>query len=75
MQIKSQFTDKEGKVTKVIYEDTDSFEHLLSEKVTQAYGVCFVGDKIVIVYSSKNNPLNFGEVTKAIIIGRNSLNI
>lgn len=53
MQIKSQFTDKEGKIAKVIYEDADSFDHLLDKKVTQTYGVCFVDDKIVIVYSIK----------------------
>lgn len=53
MQIKSQFTDKEGKLAKVTYEDADSFDHLLNKKVTQTYGVCFVDGKIVIVYSSK----------------------
>jgi len=55
MQIKSEFTDKDGKAAKVTYEDADSFDHLLTKKVTQAYGVCFVGDKIVIVYSGKKN--------------------
>ncbi len=55
MQIKSQFTDKEGKLAEVIYEDADSFDHLLDKKVTQTYGVCFGGDKIVVVYNSKNN--------------------
>lgn len=53
MEIKSQFTDKEGKLAEVIYEDTDSFDNLLDKKVTQTYGVCFVGDKIVVVYSIK----------------------
>ncbi len=55
MQIKSQFVDKEGKLAEVTYEDADSFEHLLDKKVTQAYGVCFFEDKIIIVYSSKGN--------------------
>jgi 8-oxo-dGTP pyrophosphatase MutT (NUDIX family) len=55
MKIKSQFIDKENRLVEVIYEDVDSFDHLLSKKVTQAYGVCFVNDKIVIVYSGKNN--------------------
>ena len=55
MQIRSKFTDKEGRVAKVTYEDADSFEHLLIKKVTQAYGVCFVGDKMIVVYSSKSN--------------------
>lgn len=53
MGIKSQFTDKDGKLAEVIYEDTDSFDRLLDKKVTQTYGVCFVGDKIVVVYSIK----------------------
>jgi ADP-ribose pyrophosphatase YjhB (NUDIX family) len=55
MQIKAQFTDKEGRLAEVTYEDADSFDHLLDKKVTQAYGVCFVKDKIVIVYSSKSD--------------------
>ncbi|MDP3956121.1 MAG: NUDIX domain-containing protein [bacterium] len=55
MQIKSQFTDKEGKLAEVTYKDADSFEHLLGDKVTQAYGVCFVGDKIIVVYSIKGD--------------------
>ncbi len=53
MEIRSQFTDKGGKLAEVIYQDADSFEHLLDKKVTQTYGVCFVGDKIVIVHSIK----------------------
>ncbi|MFZ2522205.1 MAG: NUDIX hydrolase [Minisyncoccia bacterium] len=53
MQIKSQFTDKEGKLAEVTYKDVDSFDHLLDKKVTQTYGVCFIEDKIVIVYSIK----------------------
>lgn len=53
MKIKSQFADKEGKLAEVTYEDADSFDHLLDKKVTQTYGVCFVENKIVIVYSIK----------------------
>jgi len=55
MQIKSEFIDDKGRLAEVTYEDADSFDHLLSKKVTQAYGVCFVEGKIVIVYSNKNN--------------------
>src|SRR3989344_308929 len=55
MQIKSQFTNTDGTIAYITYEDADSFDHLLSKKVTQTYGVCFVGDKMVVVYSSKNN--------------------
>ncbi|MFZ2620958.1 MAG: NUDIX hydrolase [Minisyncoccia bacterium] len=53
MQIKSQFTDPDGKTAYVTYQDADSFDHLLDKKVTQAYGVCLLNDKIVIVYSGK----------------------
>ncbi len=53
MKIKSQFADKEGKLAEVTYEDANSFDHLLDKKVTQTYGVCFVENKIVIVYSIK----------------------
>lgn len=53
MEIKSQFTDKDGKLAEVTYEDADSFDHLLDKKVTQSYGVCFVGDKIIVVHSIK----------------------
>lgn len=51
MQIKSRIIDKKGKLAETSYEDADSFDHLLSKKVTQAYGVCFVGEKMVIVHS------------------------
>ena len=30
MKIKSKFTDKEGKLAEVTYEDVDSFDHLFS---------------------------------------------
>lgn len=53
MQIKSKFIVKEGKTAEVVYQDVDSFDHLLDKKVTQTYGVCFVGDKIVVVHSIK----------------------
>lgn len=37
------------------YEDADSFDNLPSAQVTQVYGVCFCGDKIVIGYGGKKN--------------------
>ncbi len=55
IHIQSQFTDGQGRVAKVAYEDADSFDHLLSQKVTQCYGVCFLNDKMVVVYSGKGN--------------------
>lgn len=35
------------------YSDADSFEDLDMSKCTQAYGVCFCGDQIVIGYNGK----------------------
>ncbi len=55
MQLKSQFTNFEGKISYITYEDADSFDHLLSMKVTQAYGVCFYRDKLLVVYNKKKN--------------------
>ncbi len=45
----------DGSVVNLTYRDADSFEDLISKKVTQSYGVCFVGDKIVIVHIPKIN--------------------
>jgi 8-oxo-dGTP pyrophosphatase MutT (NUDIX family) len=52
MQIKSQFIS-DGKEVNVIYNDAYSFDHLLDKVVTQTYGICFVENQIVIVYSIK----------------------
>lgn len=49
-----------GKTSRVIYHDTDSFDGLDKSKVTQAYGVCFYGDKLVIGFGGKKN--NWGLV-------------
>lgn len=54
MQIKDQFTNPDGSIAYVTYNDADSFEHLLKEKVTQVYGVCFVGDEMLIVHNEKH---------------------
>lgn len=37
------------------YDDADSFDHLPYEQVRQAYGVCFIGDKMVIVNHGTKN--------------------
>lgn len=55
MQIKSQLTDKNGKIAHITYNDTDSFDHLLSKNVTQAYGICFYRDKMVIAGHKDEN--------------------
>ena len=55
MQIKSQFTNFEGKISYVTYSDADSLEHLRSKKVTQTYGICFCNDKLLVVYNKKKD--------------------
>jgi 8-oxo-dGTP pyrophosphatase MutT (NUDIX family) len=53
MQIKAEYPRSDGVVVYVTYYDVDSFEHLLSKNVTQSYGICFYGVKLVIVYNGK----------------------
>ena len=54
MQIKDQFTNPNGSIAYITYEDTDSFEHLLNEKVTQVYAICFVADKLLVVHNENS---------------------
>jgi hypothetical protein len=49
-----------GKTSKVIYRDADSFEGIDKTKTTQAYGVCFYEDKLVIGFGGKKR--NWGLV-------------
>lgn len=49
-----------GKTSKVIYHDTDSFENVDPSKTTQAYGVCFCDDNLVIGFGGKKH--NWGLV-------------
>lgn len=49
-----------GKTSKVIYHDADSFDEVDPKKATQAYGVCFYKDKIVIGFGGKKK--NWGLV-------------
>lgn len=51
MEIKSKISNADGTVTEIIYNDADSFDSLAREKVRQAYGVCFAGDKMLIVFN------------------------
>ncbi|MEK7116621.1 MAG: NUDIX domain-containing protein [Patescibacteria group bacterium] len=55
MKIKSTLTDTDGIVVHVTYEDTDSFDSLLSKNVTQSYGICFCDSKLVIAYHKKKD--------------------
>ena len=62
MKIKSQFANTDGTTTHVIYEDTNSFEHLSSKKVTQVYGVCFFDDTMLIVHNKDSWGLVGGSI-------------
>ncbi|MEK9157334.1 MAG: NUDIX domain-containing protein [Patescibacteria group bacterium] len=42
-----------GKKYHVAYNDVDSFGHLPQEKITQHYGVCYLGNEIVICWHEK----------------------
>jgi len=42
-----------GKVYEIIYHDADSFDNLDPKKCTQAYGVCFEGDRMLISHGGK----------------------
>jgi ADP-ribose pyrophosphatase YjhB (NUDIX family) len=55
MEIKTRINNANGSVTYITYNDADSFAHLLSKNVTQSYGVCFCGNKLVVAYSKKND--------------------
>ncbi|KKR41534.1 MAG: hypothetical protein UU51_C0003G0014 [Microgenomates group bacterium GW2011_GWC1_41_20] len=42
-----------GKTSKVIYHDTNDFDEVDPGKTTQAYGVCFYGDNMLIGFGGK----------------------
>lgn len=50
MNLVNKYLGKSGVGYIFEYSDADSFEHLDKSKCTQTYAVCFVGEKIVIVY-------------------------
>ncbi len=56
MEIKSTFTNPDGTTSQLVYQDADSFDHVPLEEIGQSYGVCFYGDKIVIVLSNHVKP-------------------
>lgn len=47
--------DYDGGEYEVEYFQTDSFSDLEQSQITQAYGVCFSKDKMLIVYNGKKN--------------------
>ena len=46
------------------YSDADSFENLDYERVRQAYGVCFYGDKMVILANCASEPHHPNEMLR-----------
>ena len=53
MKIKSTLNYLDGRTYQLTYEDADSFAALEPGKATQSYGVCFLGDKMVVVLNRK----------------------
>ena len=54
MKIKSQFKNPDGTISFVLYKNADSFDSLDFNKIKQVYAVCFLKNKMVIVYHEKN---------------------
>lgn len=51
MEIKSSYTNSAGEVIPIIYRNIFSVEELGGRKVMGVHAYCFVGDKMVIVYT------------------------
>jgi 8-oxo-dGTP diphosphatase len=54
MKITKAIIETNGKVYKYRYSEHDSFDHLPYEQCKQVYGVCFHGDKMLVVYSTSD---------------------
>jgi 8-oxo-dGTP diphosphatase len=54
MKITKAIIETNGKVYKLRYSEHDSFDHLPYEQCRQVYGVCFHGDKMLVVYSTSD---------------------
>jgi len=54
MKVTKATIESNGKVYKLRYSDHDSFDHLPYEQCKQVYGVCFHGDKMIVVYSTND---------------------
>jgi ADP-ribose pyrophosphatase YjhB (NUDIX family) len=60
MQIKSTLTNRSGQVLDYIYyEDLDPNQNLENKILQAVHGLCFCGDKLVIVYSEKKGYWTF----------------
>ena len=55
MKITEEYIGNAGVKTVFEYEDADSFEHLIGQRVTQVYAACFVGEKIIVVHKVIND--------------------
>jgi hypothetical protein len=53
LKVINSFMTVAGKTSKIIYHDADSFDGIDPKKTTQAYGVCFYGDNMVIGFGGK----------------------
>jgi len=69
MEILNQFTNQDGSVAYATYYDADSFDHLLNEKVTQVYGICFIGDKMLVVNNENGKRPHWGPPGGGLEIG------
>ncbi|HXR49662.1 MAG TPA: NUDIX domain-containing protein [Verrucomicrobiae bacterium] len=58
MVIKSELL-YEGRLFRLEYRDCDSFDELPRELITQVYGVCFLGDQLLIVHNGKKDTWGF----------------
>lgn len=47
--ITNKYVDKDGVTYLFEYYETDSFDHLPQDEITQCYGISFVGDKFLVV--------------------------
>lgn len=71
MEIRSQIVSSDGIKYEVEYSDIDSFDNLPKELCKQSYGVCFVGDKLVIGFGGKKK--DWGLIGGSIEIGETPL--
>lgn len=53
MEIKSKIDNPDGTTAEVVYTDARSFDDLDRASVRQVYGVCFLGDEMLIVFNGK----------------------
>lgn len=55
MKIKSTLTNRSGQVLDVLYQESDPLEDLNGKILSGVHACCFLGDKMVVVYSETKN--------------------